>query len=109
MTTAPEISDALAEDREGTVIAVEVTAGAKTAVFPFGYNEWRKAIGVRVAAPALEGRANRAILKLVAESLDVPVSSVSLKSGATSSQKRVLVAGMSRQELLRRLEPLFLQ
>jgi len=96
----PDISGALSEDLHGTVIAIEVTAGAKEAVFPSGYNEWRRTIGCRVPAPALEGRANKAVLSLIAEKLGVPASSVSILSGAASSQKRVLVAGIGKQDLL---------
>ena len=100
----PDISGAVSEERQGVVISLEVSAGAKEAVFPNGYNEWRKSIGCRVTAPALEGRANKAVLKLVADRLGVPVSSVSITSGATSSQKRVLVAAMNRQQVLERLD-----
>lgn len=98
-------ADALSEDPYGTRIALEVTAGAKTQTFPAGYNEWRKTIGCRVSAPALEGRANKAVIALVSRVLGVPASSVSIQSGSTSSQKKVLVTGMSRDEILRRLGP----
>ena len=100
----PDISGAVSEERQGVVISLEVSAGAKEAVFPCGYNEWRKSIGCRVTAPALEGRANKAVLKLVAERLGVPASTVSILSGAVSSQKRVLVAAMNRQQVLERLD-----
>ena len=63
----PDISGAVSEERQGVVISIEVTAGAKEAGFPAGYNEWRRSIGCRVTAPALEGRANKAIIELVAE------------------------------------------
>ncbi len=99
----PDSSGAVSEDRHGVVIAIEVTAGAKEAVFPAGYNEWRNTIGCRVPAPALEGRANKAIISLVAETLGIPASKVSIASGSTSSQKRILVLGLSRQQVLDRL------
>lgn len=99
----PDSSDAVSEERQGIVIAIEVTAGVKVAVFPSGYNEWRRTIGCRVPAPALEGRANKAVLSLIAEKMGVPASSVSILSGAASSQKRVLVAGLTRQQVLDRL------
>ena len=100
----PDLSAAVTEERQGVVIAIEVTAGAKEDVFPAGYNEWRKSIGCRVTAPALGGRANKAILRLIAGSLDLPVASVAILSGATSSQKRVLVTGTGRDQVLGRLE-----
>jgi hypothetical protein len=96
-------ADALFEDREGTVIAIEVTAGAKSDVFPSGYNEWRKTIGCRVTAPAIEGKANKAIIRIVSRALCVPVSMVSIQSGSISSQKRVLVLGLNKKEVLSRL------
>ena len=99
----PDIADALLEDRDGTIIALEITAGAKTDSFPAGYNEWRKTIGCRVTAAAIEGKANQAIITLIAERLAVPATTVSIQSGATSSKKRVLVAGMSKPGLLDRL------
>lgn len=101
--TMPDISGAVSEERQGVVIAIEVTAGAKEAVFPSGYNKWRRTIGCRVPAPALEGRANKAVLLLIAAKLGVPATSVSIISGAVSSQKRVIVTGMGKQELLARL------
>jgi uncharacterized protein len=96
----PDLADALFDDRNGTLISIEVTAGAKVAAFPAGYNEWRKTIGCRVTAPALEGRANKAVMTLIAQKLNIPASSVSIHAGATSSLKKVLVAGMSRQDVL---------
>jgi uncharacterized protein len=96
----PDPADALFEDQHGTLVAIEVTAGAKTAAFPAGYNEWRKTIGCRVTAPALEGRANKAVMTLVSRTLRVPASAVSIHSGATSSLKKVLVTGMKRDEIL---------
>jgi uncharacterized protein (TIGR00251 family) len=99
----PDIADALVEDRHGTIIALEVTTGAKNDSFPAGYNEWRKTIGCRVTAPAVEGKANRAIITLVSEKLAVPAFRVSIQSGAISSQKRVLVKGMNKKDLRDRL------
>lgn len=99
----PDVSGAVSQERQGIVISIEVTAGAREAIFPAGYNEWRRAIGCRVTAPALEGRANRALLILIADKLGVPASSINIASGATSSQKRILVAGMTREQVLDRL------
>jgi uncharacterized protein (TIGR00251 family) len=100
----PEIADALFEDRHGIVIAIEVTAGAKTGAFPAGYNEWRKMIGCRVTAQAVEGKANKAVIELIAQSLRVPATSVSILSGSTASQKRILVTGITMSELIRHLD-----
>jgi hypothetical protein len=96
----PDIADALLDDSSGTIIAIDVTAGAKSDLFPAGYNEWRQSLGCRVTAPALEGRANKAIMKLVAKTFGVPVSSVEIHAGSTSSQKKILIHRISKQEIL---------
>jgi hypothetical protein len=100
----PDMSDALFEDRCGTIIALEITAGAKTDSFPADYNEWRKTIGCRVTAPATGGKANHAIISLLSEKLNVPSTVLSIQSGATSSKKRVLIAGISKPDLLDKLK-----
>jgi uncharacterized protein (TIGR00251 family) len=99
----PDIADAVTENQKGAVIAIEVTANAKTAVFPDGYNSWRNAIGCRVPAEAVDGKANRAILQLVAKTLGVPQSAVSIQSGALSSQKKIQITGLSRSAVLAQL------
>ena len=103
LDSMPEFADALLVDRYGTIIALEVTAGAKNDSFPAGYNVWRRTIGCRVTAPATEGKANRAVITLVSKRLAVPATSVSIQSGVTSSQKQVLVKGIDKQDLLDRL------
>jgi uncharacterized protein (TIGR00251 family) len=93
------MADALFDDRDGTVIAIEVSAGAKSDLFPAGYNEWRKTVGCRVSAPAVDGRANKAVIGLISATLGVPASAVSLVSGLTTSQKRVRIAGVTSAQL----------
>ena len=94
------MADALFDDGHGTVIAIEVSPGAKSALFPAGYNEWRKAIGCRVTAPAVDGKANKAVIALISTTIGVPASAVSIVSGLTSSQKKVQIAGVTRAQLV---------
>ena len=51
------------------------------------------ALEVWVTAPPVGGAANAAVLRAVADHLDVPVSSVRLKSGAGARTKVVEVRG----------------
>lgn len=100
----PDIADALFEHRHGTVIALEVSPNAHSDSFPAGYNTWRRTIGCHICVPAVKGKANRAIISLVAHQLDVPQSRVCIQSGAASSHKRVLIEGMNKPDLLMRLQ-----
>jgi uncharacterized protein (TIGR00251 family) len=61
---------------------------------------WR----ARIAAPPEGGRANRALVELVAELAGVPRERVSLVAGARSRRKVVEVAGLDADELARRLD-----
>jgi uncharacterized protein len=57
----------------------------------------------RVSAPPLEGRANRALCKLIAARVGVPPSRVDVVRGAKSRDKVVAVAGVGSKELALRL------
>jgi uncharacterized protein (TIGR00251 family) len=47
---------------------------------------------LQIAAPPVDGRANEAIRRFLADALDVPRASVSVEQGAGSRRKRVRVA-----------------
>jgi len=52
-----------------------------------------EALKIRLAAPPIEGRANEALLKFIAESFDVPLRQVELKQGGQSRHKVLAVTG----------------
>jgi hypothetical protein len=51
------------------------------------------ALKIRLAAPPIEGRANEALLKFIAESFDVTLRQVELKQGGQSRHKVVVITG----------------
>ena len=52
-----------------------------------------EALKIRLAAPPIEGRANEALLKFIAERFGVPLRQVELKQGGQSRHKVVAVTG----------------
>ncbi|NLX49858.1 MAG: hypothetical protein GXY82_08325 [Methanospirillum sp.] len=86
-----DVSVALSPHPDGVVIALEVSPNAKKDLFPDGVNPWRRTVGCTVTPSPVDGRANRAVLALVAEVLGAKKGEVELLTGATSSLKRVLV------------------
>lgn len=58
---------------------------------------------LRVTAPPLEGRANQAVVALLAERLHVPRAFVKIAAGQRASVKLVEVAGVSAAAILERL------
>jgi uncharacterized protein (TIGR00251 family) len=104
----PSCADAISETKNGIIITIEVTPGSKFNSFPAGFNQWRKTIGCRVTSPALEGRANRAVVAVIAKTLDIPGSAVHIQSGVSSPVKRILIVGISKPDVVSRLDSLFL-
>lgn len=58
------------------------------------------ALKVRLTAPPVDGRANEALRRILAERLDVPVSAVRIVAGGSSRTKRVSIAGVSAAHIL---------
>lgn len=59
---------------------------------------------VEVTAPPEGGKANEAVVRLLAGSLGVPRASITVKRGAGSRNKVIEVAEMSEAELKSRIE-----
>jgi hypothetical protein len=80
---------------DGIVLAVRVTPkGGRDAIEGVvRMADGQRVIKARVRAPASEGEANAALLRLFASSLDVAPRQVSLVAGASARTKRIKVAG----------------
>ena len=63
-------------------------------------SEWLR---VALTAPPVDGKANEATRRFLAEALDLPRTAVSLLSGQTARLKRFAVEGLSPDEIKRRL------
>lgn len=58
---------------------------------------------IRVAAPAENGKANRAVIKLLAKALGIPGHRIRLKAGAASPRKALDIDGLSPGDIIDRL------
>jgi uncharacterized protein (TIGR00251 family) len=58
------------------------------------------ALKIRLCAPAVENRANEALVELLAEVLKRPKSAVRIQSGEYGRMKRVEIQGVTRQQIL---------
>jgi uncharacterized protein len=84
-----------------TRLRVRVSPGARRGGVAGRVGEvWK----LRVTAPAEGGRANDALVRLLAETVDVPRRRVSLVSGHTARDKVVEVEGIEAADVERRLE-----
>ncbi len=86
---------------EGASFAVKVQPRARKNAIT---GEIGEALKLALTAPPVEGRANEACVEFLAEVLGVSRSSVTIAAGHSSRNKLIRVAGLSADEVRRRLE-----
>ena len=86
--------------KQGSVLTVKVTPRASKNAVLGVESEWLR---VALTAPPVDGKANEATRRFLAEALDLPRTAVSLISGQTARLKRFAVEGLSPDEIKRRL------
>jgi uncharacterized protein len=93
----------IAEDRErGTVsFAVRVQPRASRDEIA---GAMEGAMKIRLCAPAVENRANDALIELLSRVLKTPKSAVRIRSGEQSRTKRVEILGVTPQQVRSLLE-----
>ena len=57
------------------------------------------AVKVRVRCAPVDGKANKELVETLAEAFDLPKGRVVFKSGETSKQKRILLSGVTADEV----------
>jgi uncharacterized protein len=62
--------------------------------------EYADALRIRLTAPPVDDRANEILTRLLAERLNVPRAAVRIVAGEKSRRKRVVVAGVTRDQVL---------
>lgn len=64
-----------------------------------------KCLKIKVAAPPEKGKANQAVVKILAEKLALNEASITIVSGSTSQRKVIEIEGISPQQLSQALPP----
>ena len=71
-------------------LTLHIQPGAKMTEFAGLHGD---ALKIRLAAPPVDGKANEALIKFIADTLGLPKSAVTIKSGQTSRRKALEVIG----------------
>jgi uncharacterized protein (TIGR00251 family) len=103
------MSDALnpiVQAEGGIRLAVRVTPRAKKSVIAgtIVAADGKAVLSVRLAAPPVDGAANKALVDFLATMIGVPRSAVRIVSGDTSRLKMISVTGVTFEAASRRLE-----
>jgi uncharacterized protein (TIGR00251 family) len=77
------------------IFSIKVKPGSKNEGISFVNNQ----LVVRVHAPAVDGKANEALIRFLSEFLDVAKSQIMIVSGHTSRMKRVDIPDIAAAKL----------
>ena len=77
-------------------LTLHIQPGAKKTEFGGLHGD---ALKIRLAAPPVDGKANEALIKFVADTLGLPKSAVTIKSGQTSRRKALEVIGGDARQI----------
>jgi uncharacterized protein (TIGR00251 family) len=61
------------------------------------------AVKIKLRAPAVEGKANAALLRFLAEQMKLPGHAIALQRGHKSRDKVIRINGLAEEEVRRRL------
>lgn len=91
----PEITENISAGTVSFVVRVQPRASKEEVAGVMG-----GALKIRLEAPAVENRANEALIEFLAQLLKTPKSAVRILSGDRSRTKRVEIRGVTKQQVL---------
>ena len=100
---SPRSSLMLIESRNGVRLTLHVQPGAKRAAIVGIHGD---ALKIAVQAPPVDGKANKDIASLVADSFDLPERAVTIIAGHSARRKTVELAGISLNDARAKLDSL---
>jgi len=84
------------ESKGGIILTIRVVPRASKNEIA---GELGNALKVRLQAPPVEGKANKALVEFLADKLDITRKQISILSGDTGRNKRILITGATLQEV----------
>ena len=91
----PDITENLASGTVTFSVRVQPRASKNEVV-----GAWGGALKIRLQAPAMENRANEALIEFLADILKTPKSAVRILGGEHSRTKRIEIRGVTKQQIL---------
>lgn len=89
------------DGRRGSALAIRVTPRARRNEVAEVLNDGT--IRIRLTAPPVEGKANKALIQFLSEILDVAPSRISIVAGETGRDKLISILDMEPEEAQRRI------
>ena len=99
-----KIDKIVKKHQDGAIINLFVTPGAQSVIFPAGINKWRRCVEIKVSSPPKENKANKDVIKTIADFLNKPVKDVFVLSGIKNREKTIFIKGVSTNIVSQRLK-----
>jgi len=98
--------DAITATENGVIIDLKVTPGAGSTEVPSGYDASRNRIRAKVSAKAIDGKANKQLIRELSRLFRISPAQIRLK-GQASTRKSIELVGVSRDDAIRTLSSFF--
>ena len=85
---------------EGSALRIRVSPGAKRNSVDGVHGE---SLRIRIAAPPVDGKANKALISFLSDLLSTPKRNLAIKSGEKGREKVVTIASLNTEEVAERL------
>ncbi|MCD6145424.1 hypothetical protein CW696_03490 [ANME-2 cluster archaeon] len=98
--------DAVKSTGNGVTIYFKVIPGSKRVEVPSGYEESRNRIRAKLSAKAIDGKANKQLIKELSRLFGINPLYIRL-NGITSTKKSAELIGITRDAVIQALRPFF--
>ncbi|MBI2851496.1 MAG: DUF167 domain-containing protein [Chloroflexi bacterium] len=90
----------MVEEKTATIMVRVQPNARQNKIVRFAEGVWY----IRIAAPAIEGKANETLVKFLGDALNVSKTSLSIKQGMRGRQKVITVSGLTQEQVTERME-----
>ena len=98
--------DAIKDTGNGVIIDLKVTPGSGITEVPSGYDESRNRIRAKVSAKAIDGKANKQLIRELSRLFGISPAQIRLK-GQASTRKSIELIDVTREDVIRTLSLFF--
>ncbi|MEA3324228.1 MAG: DUF167 family protein [Euryarchaeota archaeon] len=98
--------DAIKDTGNGVMIDLKVIPGSGSTEVPSGYDESRNRIRAKVSAKAIDGKANKQLIREFSRLFRISSAQIRMK-GQASTRKSIELIGVARADVIRTLSLFF--
>ncbi len=86
-----ELKELINNSKEGYKLKIKVSANSKKNSFEFLDDDSYNVLKIKINKPAVDGKANKAVIEYLSDILNLPKSNIAILNGEKSSQKCLLI------------------